>query len=170
MKIELDIKIRRQLILAWCILLTTIISISFTIFNFVSSVEEIINKKKGDDYNFNSFSIIIAVVASLIYVALWVTAIVNAISINNITNSSTLLIIFTVINFSGIAMLIVSVMERKKVKSWDENQLNNKIGEHPVYSNKKNALKHALMSDVINSKEYNEKLKALEETFEKKDK
>ena len=170
MKIELSIKIRRQFILGWCILLVTIISTSLAIIDFISNFEHLVNKTKGEDYSLNSFSIILVTIASFIYLALWVIAIINAISINNITNNSTLLIIFTVINFQGIAMLIITSAERKKLKSWDENSLNNKIDDHPIFSNKKNALKHALMSDVINSKEYNEKLSALEKSFDKKDK
>ena len=51
-----------------------------------------------------------------------------------------------------------------------KNSLNSKIDDNPIFSNKKNALKHALMSDVINAKEYDEKLSALEKSFHKKDK
>ena len=120
MKIELSIKIRRQFILGWCILLITIISTSLTIIDLITNFEHLVNKTKVNDYNLHSFSIILLTIASLIYLALWVIAIINAISINRITNNSTLLIIFTVINFLGIAMLITTSVERKRLKSWDE--------------------------------------------------
>ena len=173
MKIELENKIRKHFILAWLILIVTVITSSLFIFSFISNVENIVtskNKKNTNVMNFSgSFLMIMGFIFLAIYIVLWAIAIINAISINSITNNSTLLIVFTIINIQGIAMLILTVMERNKMQS-GTHELNIKMDENIDYSNKKNALKNALMQDVITSREYSTKLMHLDEKFHKKSK
>ena len=95
---------------------------------------------------------------------LWIMGIINAIAINTITRDSSVLVVFSIITF-GFVHLIIAVIQRNKFDEFKQdanNQISTPAKVEPTnFSSQKSHLDQALMNGVINSREYEEKLKEL---------
>ena len=99
---------------------------------------------------------VLTIISSVVILIMWIYLIILSLRINRITQKSTLLVVFSVINM-WIGPLIVCLYERKRVKSgyYDYYGANNINLNSQDYET---SLKHAFMNNIISEVEYNEKL------------
>ncbi|WKX02169.1 hypothetical protein [Candidatus Mycoplasma mahonii] len=105
-------------------------------------------------------------------IVFWILGIVNSIRINDITNNSGILIVFSIFTF-GIVGLVISIVERNKYRAQNYEftprfvNHNNMQPAGDEFSQKKQSLQNALSNGIITATEFEKKLKVLQKEYQK---